>query len=158
VNQESHGTAPACRVECQDNVTSDVVEKIFQEHQPQGGTNLVAVIQDAINHYFHTKATRQTNLLRETILVITDGEPDDRIAVADVILKATEKLVSNKELRICLIQVSNDLKVAKYLKSLDDMLQGMGAKFDIVNTISFDEMENMTLSEVLMNALAFSPG
>lgn len=38
-----------------------------------------------------------------------------------------------------------------FLKNLDDDL--IDAKFDIVDTLSLDEMENMTLSEALLNAI-----
>ncbi|MBF2019327.1 MAG: VWA domain-containing protein [Hydrococcus sp. C42_A2020_068] len=137
-----------------DNVTSSDIERIFQENKPSGGTNLVAVLQDAINNYFQRKATGKTKPLGEIFLVVSDGEPDDRIAVSEVILNVTRKMDRDEELGISLIQVGCDPGVAKYLKSLDDLLQGLGAKFDIVDTVSFDEMENLTLTEVLMNAIA----
>jgi uncharacterized protein with von Willebrand factor type A (vWA) domain len=137
-----------------DNVTSSEVERIFQDNKPSGGTNLVAALQDAINNYFQRKTTGKTKPLGEIFLVVTDGEPDDRIAVSEVILNATRKMDRDEELGISFIQVGSDPGVARYLKSLDDLLQGLGAKFDIVDTVSFDEMENMTLTEVLMNAIA----
>jgi uncharacterized protein with von Willebrand factor type A (vWA) domain len=137
-----------------DNVTSKEVETIFVENVPGGGTNLVAVLQAALNHYFQRKAAGKVKSSGETILIVTDGEPDDRIAVSEVILNATNKLDRDEELGISFIQVGHEDKVAKYLKSLDDLLQGMGAKFDIVDAISFDEMENLTLTEVLMGAIA----
>ena len=36
---------------------------------------------------------------------------------------------------------------------LDDELQGVGAKFDIVDTITMEDMEDFTLTEVLLNAI-----
>lgn len=137
-----------------DKITSIDVEAIFAENEPGGGTNLVAVLQDALNHYFQRKAIGSTKSAGETILIITDGEPDDRIAVSEIILKATDKIERDGELGISFIQVGTETKVAKYLKSLDDLLQEMGAKFDIVDAISFDDMDNMTLSEVLLGAIA----
>jgi hypothetical protein len=32
-------------------------------------------------------------------------------------------------------------------------LQSAGAKFDIVDTVTIDDMEDMTLTEVLLNAI-----
>jgi hypothetical protein len=49
--------------------------------------------------------------------------------------------------------VGSDPKVTRFLKSLDDQLQGIGAKFDIVNTVTVDDMEDMTLTDVLLNAI-----
>jgi hypothetical protein len=36
---------------------------------------------------------------------------------------------------------------------LDDELMGVGAAFDIVDTVTIGDMADMTLAEVLMNAI-----
>lgn len=136
-----------------ENVTSSKVAQIFQENDPMGTTNLAAVLQDAINHYFQCKASGQAKPNGETILVITDGEPDDRKAVMRVIIEASRQMERDEELAISLIQVGSDATATRFLKVLDDELQGAGAKFDIVDTITLDDMENMTLAEVLLNAI-----
>jgi len=135
------------------NITSNKVEKIFQENEPHGGTNLTSVLQDAINNYFQRKADGQTKQNGETIIVITDGEPDDRMGVSDTIVGASKRMERDEELAISFIQVGSDPKVTRFLKVLDDQLKGIGAKFDIVDTVTFDDMENLTLAEVLLNAI-----
>lgn len=137
-----------------ENVTSSKVAQIFQENDPSGTTNLAAVLEDATNDYFKRKAAGQTKPNGETILVITDGEPDDRRAVMKVIIEASRKMDRDEELAISMIQVGNDATATRFLKALDDELQGAGAKFDIVDTVTLDDMEGMTLTEVLMNAVA----
>jgi uncharacterized protein with von Willebrand factor type A (vWA) domain len=107
-----------------DNVTSDKVTQIYQENEPMGRTDLAAVLQDALDNYFQRKTAGKTKPNGETILVITDGEPDDRKAVMRQIIEA-----------------------------LDKQLETAGAKFDIVDTITIDDMEDMTLAEVLLNAI-----
>ncbi|HEY9601474.1 MAG TPA: VWA domain-containing protein [Allocoleopsis sp.] len=136
-----------------DRVTSSQVEQIFQENEPQGGTNLTSVLQDALNHYFQRKVAGQTKVNGETIIVVTDGEPDDRMGVADAIVNASRSIERDEELAILFIQVGSDPKVTKALKSLDEQLVGIGAKFDLVDTITFDDMEDMTLTDVLLNAI-----
>ncbi|HEY9729109.1 MAG TPA: VWA domain-containing protein [Chroococcales cyanobacterium] len=136
-----------------DNVTSSKVAQIFQENDPMGTTNLAGVLQDATDHYIRRKAAGQTKPNGETILVITDGEPDDRKAVMRVIIEASRHMERDEELAISLIQVGTDATATRFLKALDDELQGAGAKFDIVDTISLDDMENMTLAEVLLSAI-----
>lgn len=136
-----------------DNVTASHVERIFQENEPVGGTNLVSVLQDALNNYFRRKAAGQTKAGGETILVVTDGEPDDRMAVVDVIINASRKIQRDEELAISFIQVGAEPHVTKFLKSLDEQLQGVGAKFDIVDTVTFEDMEDMTLTDVLLKAI-----
>lgn len=129
-----------------DNVNSAKVEQIFKENEPIGGTNLVAVLQDALNHHFQGGKP-------ETILVITDGEPDDRKSVFETIIQATKKLNTDEDLGISFIQIGTDPQATQFLKALDDQLQGVGAKFDIVDTVTFQDMEDMTLQEVLMSAI-----
>ena len=136
-----------------DNVTSNKVAQIFQENDPMGTTNLAAVLHDATSNYFQRKAAGQTKPNGETILVITDGEPDDRKAVMRVIIEASRQMERDEELAISLIQVGSDATATRFLKALDDELQGAGAQFDIVDTITLDDMENMSLAEVLLNAI-----
>jgi hypothetical protein len=59
----------------------------------------------------------------------------------------------DEELAISFIQVGADPDATKFLKVLDDELQSAGAKFDIVDTLTIDDMEDMTLTEVLLNAI-----
>ncbi|MCA1904209.1 MAG: VWA domain-containing protein [Cyanobacteria bacterium KgW148] len=131
-----------------ENVTAAKVEQIFQENEPSGSTNLTAVLQDALDHYFRKKERRH-----ETILVVTDGEPDDRKSVFEVIIKATQKMNADEELAISFLQIGNDPAATQFLKALDDKLVEVGAKFDIVDTVTFADMEDMTMTEVLTNAI-----
>lgn len=137
-----------------DNVTSSTVVQIFTENDPAGTTNLAAVLQDATNRYFERKAAGQTKAGGEIILVITDGEPDDRKAVMRSIIEASRRMDRDEELGISIIQVGADATATRFLKALDDDLQGAGAKFDICDTVTMDDMADMTLAEVLMNAIA----
>ena len=137
-----------------ESVTSSKVAQIFQENDPSGSTNLAAVLLDATSNYFQRKTAGQTKPSGETILVITDGEPDDRRAVMKVIIDASRLMDRDEELAISFIQVGSDATATRFLKALDDELQSAGAKFDIVDTVTLDDMENMTLAEVLLNAIA----
>lgn len=137
-----------------DNVTATKVEQIFQENDPSGTTDLAGVLKSATDDYFARKAKGETKADGEIILVITDGEPDDRKAVMKVIIEASRKMERDEELSISLIQVGSDSSATRFLKALDDELQGAGAKFDIVDTITLEDMEGFTLTEVLMNAIS----
>jgi uncharacterized protein with von Willebrand factor type A (vWA) domain len=136
-----------------DDVTSAKVAQIFLENDPGGTTNLAGVLQDATNHYFQRKASGQAKPNGETILVITDGEPDDRKAVFEVIINASRQMERDEELGISIIQVGSDPQATKFLKALDDQMQGIGAKFDICDTVTLDDLEDMSLADVLMNAV-----
>jgi vWA found in TerF C terminus len=136
-----------------DNVTAAKVGTIFQENDPSGRTDLAAVLADAIASYFQRKASGQMPANGEMILVVTDGEPDDRKAVMQVILDATQRLDRDEELAISFIQVGLDEAATKFLKILDDDLGRAGAKFDIVDTLTMDDMEDLTLKEILLSAI-----
>ncbi|MDZ7952470.1 VWA domain-containing protein [Nostoc sp. DedQUE09] len=135
------------------DVTSAKVGQIFLENDPAGTTNLAGVLQDALNNYFQRKAAGKTKPNGETILVITDGEPDDRKAVFEVIIHATRQMERDEELAISIIQVGSDAQATKFLKALDDQLQSVGAKFDICDTVTLDDLEEMSLVDVLTNAI-----
>lgn len=137
-----------------DYVTSAKVRQIFAENSPCENTNLVGVLQDAINNYFKRKSLGKTKPAGELILVITDGTTDDRQAVFEVIINATHRVENAQELRIAIIQVGEDSQATKFLKALDDHLQSVGAKFDICDTISLDELEITSLSDVLLKAVS----
>lgn len=136
-----------------ENVTASKVTQIFRENDPSGSTDLAAVLKHATDNYFERKAAGQTKPNGETILVVTDGEPDDRKAVMKVIIEASRRMDRDEELAISFIQVGTDSQATKFLKILDDELQGAGAKFDICDTITIDDMEDYSLSEVLLNAI-----
>ncbi|MEA5577160.1 VWA domain-containing protein [Anabaena sp. UHCC 0451] len=136
-----------------ENVTSSKVVQIFQENDPSGTTDLAGVLKHATDDYFQRKSSNQTKANGETILVITDGEPDDRKAVMKVIIETSRQLDRDEELAISFIQVGQDAQASRFLKVLDDELQSAGAKFDICDTITMDDMEDLSLSEVLLNAI-----
>lgn len=136
-----------------ENVTSAKVSQIFKENDPSGTTDLAGVLKHATDDYLQRKTAGQTKLNGETILVVTDGEPDDRKAVMKVIIEASRRLDKDEELAISFIQVGNDPQATRFLKILDDELQSAGAKFDICDTVTMDDMEDMSLSEVLLNAI-----
>lgn len=136
-----------------DNVTSEKVEQIFLENDPVGSTNLTAVLEDAFRDYFERKAKGKTKPNGESILVMTDGEPDDRRSVIESIINASRKLDRDEELAVSFIQVGQDLSAREFLKALDDQLLKVGAKFDIVDTITMDDMAEMSLTEVLLKAI-----
>lgn len=137
-----------------DDVTASKVEQIFMENDPMGTTNLAAVLLDATENYFKRKASGQTKPEGETILVVTDGEPDDRRAVMEVIVNASRKMDRDEELAISFVQIGSDAQASKFLKALDDQLQEVGAKFDICDTVTLEEMEDLSIAEVLLKAIA----
>lgn len=134
-------------------VTTAKVAEIFNENQPLGSTNLVAVLQDALEHYFQGKAAGIAKPEGEIFLIITDGEPNDQQAVIDLIIQTTQRLERSKEIGLSFIQVGDDPDATAFLETLDDKLHEAGAKYDICDTVTIESMANMSLTDVLLNAV-----
>lgn len=131
-----------------ENVTDEsAIARIFTENEPNGGTNTHAVLESVFADYFKDRTKPVI------VLCVTDGEPNDKKAVASCIVEATKKMERDEEIGISFIQIGSDPNATKFLKELDDDLVGLGAKFDIVDTKTSEEMENMTITEAVLAAL-----
>lgn len=136
-----------------DNVTAAKVADVFKENEPNGSTNLTKVLDDAFNDYFTVKSSGKSKANGAMFLIVTDGEPDDRQSVARSIIAATQKMDRDEELALSFIQIGEDVGATQFLQFLDDGLQAQGAKFDIVDTITAKESENITFTELLTKAI-----
>jgi len=86
-----------------------------------------------------------------TILVITDGVPNDKNAVVQTIKDAANMLQRDEDLSITFVQIGNDAEATKYLIHLDDTLSG--AKFDIVDRVTSQEMQGMSFSQLVAKSI-----
>ncbi len=134
-----------------DGVGAERVAQVFEENEPCGGTDLAGVLQHAFESYFARKAKGQAR--PETILVVTDGEPDDRRAVIRTIVDASRRIDRDEELALSIVQVGKDPEARRFLKLLDDELVSAGAPFDICDTVTLEEAETIGLTEVLLAAI-----
>lgn len=133
------------------NVTADKVAQIFKENEPGGGTDTAGVLKLILDAYFIRKAAGTAKPV--TVIVYTDGEPNDQGAVDRVIIEATKKMDADEEIGITFLQVGDNDGARKFLQHLDDDLQSLGAKFDIVDTKNEAEMDNISITDVLMAAI-----
>lgn len=140
-----------------DNVTPAVVQSLWTEHEPMGGTNHAAALQHAFDSYFARKQRGETKPNGEMFLVITDGIPSNgnegEQALRNVIINATKKMDRDEELGVSFIQVGRDAHATAFLKQLDDGLVAKGAKYDIVDTVTVEELNNRPLIDVLISAI-----
>lgn len=137
-------------VKIYDSVTPAKVSQVFAENEPSGGTDTAGVLKVVFDRYTTAKAPKPVILI-----VITDGEPDDREAVKTVIRNFAATLNGNgagdtDDFGILFLQIGNDASAMAFLKELDNNLN---AKFDIVATKTADELEGMTLTEAFIHAL-----
>jgi hypothetical protein len=126
---------------------------IFDAHYPPDTLNLLNVLQIALDDYFTRKASAQTKPNGEMILVLIDGEPQDRMAIAKLLIRTTEKLDQEHELGIGFLQLGDDFIARGFLNALDENLKLAGAKFDIVHTQVFEQVTPDLLTGFLLDVL-----
>lgn len=136
-----------------DNVQPSAIETVWKENDPSGSTDLAKVLGSAFDSFFARKAAGKLKANGEIICVITDGVPDNEAKVSQLITAATKKMDKDEELGIVFLQVGKDNGASAFLKKLDDELVSQGAKFDIVDTKTFEEINNMALIDVFLGAL-----
>ena len=83
------------------------------------------------------------------VIVITDGEPNNRQAVKDVLIKQANSQANDADLTVLFIQIGDDASAASFLAELDDGLHG--AKFDIVDTMTQAKADSYPSLAALIN-------
>ena len=129
------------------------VEEAFKSTEPGGSTNLHLALAAQLDDYLQRKAAGKTKPQGEAIFVVTDGQPDDRDKVAQVIVNTTKRLTSPDELNITFIQVGQDAGASAFLNFLDDDLEKKGAKYDIVDTLTMDALGSKNMTQVIIDAV-----
>lgn len=136
-------------------VTADQVAQVFKQQSPMGGTDFVPVMTHVFDTHF---AQQKTPEAKPTIaFVITDGQPSDgqagQRALAELIIKNTKKMEADGDFGVEFLQVGEDRAAQTFLQTLDDDLQSAGAKFDVVDTKTCDDLNDMSIEDVLMAAV-----
>lgn len=120
------------------------VADIFTKNGPGGSTPTAEALDAAFAKKFASGK-------KAIIFVVTDGEPNDQNAVKASIINAASKLNAADEIRVQFLQVGDDAGAARYLDSLDNSLTG--AKFDIVNAITFKDADGLSAENLFERAL-----
>lgn len=135
-------------------VTPDKLETIFDENYPPHGLNLLEGLHTALDDYFARKLAGRAKPNGAIVIVLIDGEPQDRMAIVKTIVDASAKLEHPQELGIGFAQVGDDIIARGFLAALDhDLRSTAGAKFDIVKTRVLDEIGTHCLTEFLMDVI-----
>jgi Mg-chelatase subunit ChlD len=128
------------------NTTADKVYELFGSRNPAGSTPLAEAVQHSIAMHFAKGGKKSFNV------VITDGIPNDKAAVVNAIVSASNKIDDDSDLTFLFLQVGDDGGATKFLTQLDDDLQAQGAKFDIVDKLTVAERGAMTFEELFYHA------
>ena len=127
-----------------EGVTAATVDNIFATCEPGGSTPLDSALSCALE--LAGKSDK-----KDFILCFTDGEPDNKEAVATVIRNAAERQATDDALTILFVQVGADAGATAYLQELDTLT---GCKFDIVDAKTITEAEKFaSIGELILAAI-----
>jgi Mg-chelatase subunit ChlD len=130
----------------EDGVSADKVREVFASNSPRGGTPLAAALTEAFK--LAGKSAK-----KDFVVVFTDGVPDNETEAANVIKAQANKQDADDALTVLFVQVGNDSSATDYLRRLDNSL--VGAKFDIVDAKTFEEVDKFaTTAELIAAAIA----
>lgn len=134
------------KISVSDNLKNDAIKAAFAQRSPGGTTPLAEALTAAL-------ALAGKSDKKDLVIVFTDGVPDNQAAAADVIRNQANSQATDDACTVLFIQVGKDAAATKYLHSLDDGLTG--AKFDIVDAKTIDEVEQFpSIAELLVAAIA----
>lgn len=128
-----------------DGVKASTVDQIFRENAPNGSTPTTEALAKALSFKKSNKPM--------IILILTDGQPNNRNSLTNLIIKTTQNINHRSEIGISFLQVGNDSGAKQFLQMLDDDLEGMGAKHDIVDAKTYEDTQNITVEDILIGAL-----
>lgn len=129
-----------------------IVKQLLAQSSPGGSTLTGKCVSQILDQWFaEPEATRK----KLTLVVATDGEipADDQRTLVQAIIGAANKIKADEDLAITFLQVGSDPKATAFLRRLDDDLQKEGAKFDIVDFKTEEELNKMGAESVLLAAI-----
>lgn len=118
------------------------------------GTHLAEPLDHRLKAYF---ARRKPGSKPMLLAVITDGVPAPQYEpqmVVDTLVAATKQLREPNEVTVVFFQIgASEYRGARFLSELDNGLVGYGAKYDIVRSFSFDQLQRLGLAKALVHSI-----
>ena len=135
---------------CHQDLTSPrAIRQILVENQPQGGTNLLPVIQNVFQDYLQNQATTKGYTSLSTILVVTDGVPNKNAGIIEEIIKISKAVNIEAQFRLAFVQVGGDPQATAFLTYLTKQLDQHNLSPDIVNICNLTEVRKIGFDEAL---------
>lgn len=122
------------------------IQSFLESANPSGGTPMAQALSEAL-----TLAGKSDK--KDLIVIFTDGEPDDKTAVAKVIKEQANRQEKDEDCTLLFVQIGYDKDATTFLEKLDDSLTG--AKFDIVDVKTASQAEQFdSAADLLLAAIA----
>ncbi len=131
------------------NVSLGQMRQLFNRTHLKIGTHPEGALREIFDAYF--RGAMGSKPL--AIAIVSDGEPNDPEKVADVIRQATWQMKSPDQVAITFLQVGHGDEGAENLREFDQQLRRHGAKYDIVDTKNFYELQRLGLLGALVSSI-----
>lgn len=128
------------------------IHQMFRQLSPVGGTNMALPLSFIIDDYFRRKRRNQGRVKPIVIAVLSDGEGNAHI-LRQLIIKTTHRMTTPREIIITFLAVDATALGRPVIEALDNNLYNAGAKYDIVDSRSFEELRKYGLMKMLVAAL-----
>lgn len=136
------------------NVTLNQIPMIFSQNSPYGGTNLTEPLRVTIADYFNRRDRTRGNVKPLAISIVTDGIPDNEGSVREALIEATRFMRSPNEITVTFFLIGNNAYDGQaFVSDLDRNLMREGARYNIVRSVSFWNLEKLGLPKALADAL-----
>jgi hypothetical protein len=132
---------------------SDIVE-LFDQPFFSGGTRLSRPLRDRLSNYFRNRKPGSKPVI---IGVITDGVPVPRtepMMVAQSLIQASKQMKTPHEVTVVFFQIGGaDWRGRRFLDAMDNQLLGYGAKYDFVQNVTFEQLQQDGLALSLVKSI-----
>lgn len=139
----------AGKVKINDATTSETLETMFLEYRAMGGTNTKEAVEKAADIMLAKRKADGAAAKPACLVVFTDGVPDDKVGLAQVIVDITKRIKDRSEFGILFVQVGDEPDAAAYLDKLNNDLTQAGALHDIVAVEKLENLEDRTALELI---------
>jgi Mg-chelatase subunit ChlD len=135
------------------HVNAKQLKKIFSDNNPGGSTKLEGPLSATFSDYFQRmQSGGKTKPL--VVGIITDGCPTHPEEVRETIASATHRMKNPDEITIVFFMVGeHDRKGEEFVYRASHDLQDDGARFNIVKSVSFIDLERSGLARALADNL-----
>ena len=128
------------------------IQNMFKQLTPVGGTNMTKPLAFLIDDYFRRKARNRGKVKPIVIAILSDGEGNAH-QLRQVINRATHLMTNEREIVITFLAVDATELGRPVIDALDNNLKNAGAKYDIVDSRSFEELRRYGLLKMLVAAV-----
>ncbi|HEY9681168.1 MAG TPA: hypothetical protein V6C86_06285 [Oculatellaceae cyanobacterium] len=136
-----------------ENCALEEVERIYGSIKPEGNTDLVDPLVQRLDAAY---AIWHSGNKRTLIVVIHDGLPNvphDTTVIDKEIIDYTKRMREPNEVLVTFLQIGDTYDGKDFCRRLDTGLISKGAKYDIVDSVTFDKLKSEGLTNALIQAV-----